>query len=180
MIQSTFDLQAQLDPAGAAFDQMSSDFLSLSSLVYALLDGRGELGDGLVFVLDDVLLSYEEEVGLEDVEEETEVDQGLTDAVVGQFGAALEYLMDAVGISKRVGEKEAATEQDLTLFMLLHDFTAEGNDVCDKRIVVLLGKAIQSEAGVDDEFQHLFLLLCVSHLLFVNGQTLHCGFLHNK
>ena len=41
------------------------------------------MGDGVVFVLDDVLLSDEEEVGLEDVEEETEVYEGLADAIVG-------------------------------------------------------------------------------------------------
>lgn len=89
---------------------MSRDLLRLSGLVDALLDSRGELSDGVVLVLDDVLLPHEEEVGFEDVEEETKVDEGLTDAVVGQFGASFEDLMDAVGVSKRVGEEEAATE----------------------------------------------------------------------
>ena len=87
--------------------------------------------------------------------------------------------MDAVGISKRVGEEEAAAEQDLALLVLLHDLAAEGDDVGDQRIVVLLRKAGQPQTGVDDELQHLLLLLCVGHLLLVNGQTLHCGFLHN-
>lgn len=133
--------------------------------------------DGVVLVLDDVLLADEEEVGLEDVEEEAEVDEGLADAVVGQFGAALEHLVDAVGVGKRVGEEEAAAEQDLALLVLLHDLAAEGDDVGHQRVVVLLRKTGQPQAGVDDQLQHLLLLLRVGHLLLVNGQTLHCGFL---
>ena len=39
MIQSTFDLQAQLHPAGAALDQVRGDLLRLARLVDALLDG---------------------------------------------------------------------------------------------------------------------------------------------
>lgn len=52
---------------------MSGDLLRISGLVDALLHSRGELSDGVVLVLDDVLLPHEEEVGLEDVQEETEV-----------------------------------------------------------------------------------------------------------
>jgi hypothetical protein len=73
--------------------------LSIPLSAKLFLDGGGELPDGVEFVLDSVLLLDEEEVALEDVEEEREVGEGLADAVVGQLGAALEDLVDAVGVS---------------------------------------------------------------------------------
>jgi hypothetical protein len=38
---------------------------------------------------------------------------------------------------ERVGEEEAAAEQDLALFVLLQDLRTEGNNVGDQSIIVL-------------------------------------------
>jgi hypothetical protein len=61
-----------------------------------------DLLNGVIFVLDDLLLLGEENVGVKDVEEETQVDERLAAAVVGQLCTPLEDFVDAawVGLSE--------------------------------------------------------------------------------
>jgi hypothetical protein len=129
---------------------MRSRLLGIALRIDLLLNSTGELRDDVVLVFNDLLLADEEEAGLEDVEEETEVNNGLTNTVVGELGATLEHLVDTVGVSQSVGEEEAAGQQDDALLILLHDLGAERDDVGHKSIVVLLRKTVQPQARVDD------------------------------
>lgn len=145
------DLVAELHPPRPALGQVLSGLLGVALPVDLLLHSRGQLRDNVVLVLDDLLLLDEEEAALQDVQEEPQVHQRLADRVVGQLGASLQDLVDAVGIGKGIGEEEAAGEQDDALLVLLHDLGAEGDDVGHEGVVVLLGEAVQSQAGVDDQ-----------------------------
>lgn len=85
--------------------------------------------------------------------------------------------MDAVDISQWISEEEAAAEQNLALLMFLHYLRAERNNVSDKGIVVFLGKAVQPQAGVNDQLQNLLLQLCIGNLLFIQSETFNCCFI---
>lgn len=86
--------------------------------------------------------------------------------------------MDAVGISKWIGEEEATGEEDDALLVLFHDLGAERDDICYQSIVIFLRKTVQSKAGVNDQLQNLLFLLCVSHLFFIDCEALYCSFLN--
>ena len=58
-----------------------------------------------------------------------------------------------MGMYLRVGEEVAAAEQDLALLVLLQNFRAVRGNVRQQDIVVLVGEAVQGQAGVDDELQ---------------------------
>lgn len=145
------DLVAELDPPRPTLGQVLSGLFGVALSVDLLLHSRGQLGDDVILVFDDLLLLDEEEAALQDVQEEPQVHQRLTDRVIGQLGATLQHLVDAVGIGKGIGEEEAAGEQDDALLVLLHDLGAEGDDVGHEGVVVLLGETVQSQAGVDDQ-----------------------------
>lgn len=145
------DLVAELHPSGPAFGQVLSGLLRIALPVDLLLHCGGQLGDDVILILDDFLLLDEEETALQDVQEEPQVHQRLTDGVVGQLGTTLQDFVDAIGIGEGVGEEEAAGEEDDALFVLLHNLGAEGDDVGHESVVILLGKTVQSQAGVDNQ-----------------------------
>ena len=63
------------------------------------------------------------------------------------------------------------------MLVFLHDFGAQTDNVSHQSVIVLFRKALDFHARVDNEFQHLFLLLGVGDLLLEKSQTITCSVL---
>lgn len=122
MLESSFlALLAQVTPPPTALLQVSLDVLAIPLLAQLLLDSTAQLTDGVLLILDDVLLLDEEQVGLEDVEEQAQMYKGLSDAIVGQLGTSLQHLMNAVGVGlSRKGNTRGLVKRKQQLSRILH------------------------------------------------------------
>ena len=107
------------------------------------------------------------------------MNQRLAYTVVSQLSTTLQHLVDTVGVSlnkkkryETVREEVAAAEQNFALFIFLHDFGTQADDVSNQSVVILFGKTLYLHAGVDDELKNLFLFLGVSDLFLENSQTI--------
>lgn len=86
------------------FSHLNFAFLVLLAiLVFKKLgfDHFDDLRDGLIFVLDHLFLTYEENVVVKDLEEQRHIGYGLVDTSVCQLGTSLQNFVNAVGISLR-------------------------------------------------------------------------------
>ncbi len=75
--------------------------------------------------------------------------------------------MNSVYICNWIGEKIAAAQKDLALFVLFKNLGAVRCDIANNSIIVFLRQAGESHARVDDKFKEDLFLFGICDLAFI-------------